>query len=226
MLVVDNKWLCEDGNTYTCHNSIFSSKESIWTFNCPCPRGGVGCLRDHICRFKPANAGVSLNRDSRIAKQLTIDYQELLRLITLRNNTIGTVGDEQASGYTNYIEFRELKERLCLRVTSKLCRFRTYCRDESCASVHSLEDLARPFDHPDIREFYRNKVIIQHTPYRPSTFILHELDAIRCPTANCSKGKSHIQLYLYDTSTMELCYPYYVIRCNECKRVTNLPVYQ
>lgn len=226
-----SNWLCPDGRVYTGENSIFGANESIWTYNCPCP-SGTGCLTKHVCRFKHENAGSNLKLDTLISKLLADEFQQLLTIFNRRYETPKTVAEkddevENQSQYTNYCKFRELRDSLKLSIKHKMCRHRQGCHSkQECVFAHSVYEMLQPFGMPQVKKFYQHEVNIKEAAYKPTTYLLQGSSNVKCPTLGCKTEQACIQLRLYQTVSTELYYPYLIIRCGNCKRVTNVPVYR
>lgn len=234
MSIVDEHWQCEDGLFYTARNSIFTSTDSIWTYNCPCPLGKDCSSTRHVCRFKSSAAGSLLNKESDVAKKLVDEFEALISLFTRKFSitdevvTVKPLPQPEQQLYTMYSTFRDFRDQLGLRMITKQCKYKHNCQSTTCAYAHSIQELSAPFANEKIRHFYKEKAIIKDKSYMPREFIPQDANNIQCPsdTAYCKKGRALAQLFLYDIDTLELVYPYYVIRCNDCKRVSNMPLYK
>jgi hypothetical protein len=235
--------MCEDGKIYDGENSLFRKGDSIWTYNCPCPSGSSGCLTKHVCRFKHKDAGSSLQADSVLARKLAADFQQLLEAFSQRRpvenkayRPVQTVEEEEeeekeenqdvSSPYTTYTQFRELREGMKLSLKHKLCRHRHGCnmRDE-CIFAHTVDEILEPFAYERVRQFYQYEAVIREAAYKPTSYRLQNAANVRCPGLCCKPDHASIQLRLYQPISTYLYYPYLIVRCGNCKRVTNLPVY-
>jgi len=219
-------WSCEDGRIYTEHSSLFTGRDSIWTFNCPCPSGEACHKKRHVCCFKPNNAGHQLDKNSRTAKKLAEEFQELVTLFT-KQRALPSPAPVVSIRYSTYGDFRELRDKLALKMRHKLCRHSTSCFTENCVFAHSVYEMIEVFDDERVRHFYKNVAKIRSKAYKPVSYRIQDEDRIYCSaTSECRAERMLIQIQLYDQSSEELLYPYCVVRCNTCKRVANIGVYK
>jgi len=213
----------ENGQVYMNTNSIFSTQESIWTYNCPCPTGSL-CLKknkQHVCRFKHFTAGKT-HEDLEMAKKLADQFQELLILFNTPRKPM-----ESNVPYTTYAELRELRDKIGVKMRTKLCRHSSTCFNDHCVFAHSVYEMIRVFDEPRIRHFYKNVANIRSQVYKPQNYATQDQSLIGCQeTCECSVNRCLVQLRLYDSTNEELIYPYFLINCNACKRVANVAVYK
>lgn len=229
MIGIDSwgKWTCEDGKVYTEAPSLFGYEDSIWTFNCPCPFG-LGCLKNHICRFKQNNAGKVLNKDCFVAKQLSDDFETLGKLFSgHRRGPVKMVEKEQQKEvFTQYTDFKCLLDDMGIQLRTRSCRHQENCFTPNCSFAHSMAEMIESFDDTRVRHFYKNDAKIRSLSHKPKRYLLQDKDRFACTgTRKCSNEIASIQIQAFDFLSGELVYPYCIVRCNHCKKSTRVAIY-
>ena len=199
----------------TVGNSLFDVKDSIWTFNCPCPSPPEEHSR-HVCRFKHSPAA------SHLSYQFDALYQFFY--VTPRRCLSSSVTTEIDTCITaTTTELETLLEQNSLQLMTTQCFHRNHCHNENCRFAHSIEDLLCVFREKQVRHFYSQLAHIKDQSYRPHTVTLDLNDYSKfthCPGA-------YVETKLvYHTGDTLLVYPYIVMRCEQCNRITNTAVYR
>ena len=213
------------------NTSIFDARESIWTYNCPCP--SLSKHASHVCRFKrtPANPLVASDLDAQA--RLDNQFNTLRSLFYLprkrEEEVVATPPPQQeykVTPTTKRAVFCTFIVANKMMLRTKQC-FRSHrCRTIDCQYAHSLDEMLAPFRDARTRQFFIETAVIKDRSYAPHNkeITVNENAAFVCCSAHCRHTQMSMQM-VYHTDSTFLQYPYIIIECGDCKRVSNVPVY-
>ena len=227
---------------YSNANSLFSVRDSIWTYNCPCP-SPQHYNENHVCRFK-RSAAESITLDSKTSRILRDEYDALALFFSQRPSNLHlstttteatvvaaatTATTPEEAPYTKYGHFMDFMEEKGFVVRSRQCYHANTCRTQGCTFGHSVEEMISVFREEQVRWFYSEAVIKSQT-YAPHTkeMAVTSTKKMRCPAISCMRQEPDIttRLMLYTGYDSYLIYPYITIKCNICRRLINAPIYK
>lgn len=213
----------EEMSLLSVNNSLFQQTDSIWTFNCPCPTRPEQHKR-HVCRFKSVPA-TATEEGLLFTLNLKKQYNVLNDFFYAQRRREPTRIETAQPIETTMIEFHRFlhANKLMWILRERQCFKGSLCHNSFCEFAHSLGDMLAVFRDERVRRFYKETVYITDSTYKPHTTIME----VNTPDKFTHCGDSDViaKLVYHRSAGTLLLYPYIVIQCNHCQRVTNTAVY-
>lgn len=220
---------------YGSGNSLFTAKDSIWTYNCPCPSSRHGDDTRHICRFKE-EAASSIICSQSVNQLLQEEFDRLSHLFSRQPPTervIVVVEEEKpiAVKYTTYSEFMDFMAEKEIVVRTRQCYYTDGCHTKDCTFGHSIEEMVDLFKDERVCQFYREATLKKtlYTPTNKNKEMTHsDLPKAKCRATKCIKSDTtlNLRLILYTGYDSYLIAPYLSLKCPNCLRTQNMPIYK
>lgn len=138
------------------------------------------------------------------------------------------LAQEENKKYTDFSEFKRFIETNQLILRSKQCRHGVHCYTKYCTFGHSVMEMVALFADPRIKYYYSEVATVlvrEYVPRNPKNLEVATSDKFCC-SPRCHKDNVSLKIILYDQITHHLVYPYLVLHCTDCRKVTNVPIYQ
>jgi len=227
---------------YSSANSLFTERDSIWTYNCPCPSPRHRHDTRHICRFKE-QAASSVIYDQSVDQLLQEEFESLASSFSQRSlsvvvspppivseTTVVVVVDPPPPQYTTYCEFMDFMALNQIVVRARQCYYTDGCYTKDCTFGHSIEEMTELFKDERVCQFYK-EASLKKTAYMPSSkkeMTLNPLPKSKCSSVKCKDSDStlSLRLILYTGYDTYLIAPYITLKCPNCLRITNVPIYK
>lgn len=221
---------------YSSANSLFTDRDSIWTYNCPCPSPRHRTDSRHICRFKE-HAASSVISDHSVNHLLQEEFESLVS--SFRQRSVPVIVSSSSSAtvvatepkYTTYAEFMDLMAEEQMVVRARQCYYVDGCHTKDCTFGHSIEEMVDLFKDRRVSQFYR-EATLKRTVYMLSTknteMTLNTMPKPTCPYGKCKKNDTPLtlRLILYTGYDSYLITPYMMLKCPNCLRTQNVPIYK
>lgn len=226
---------------YSSANSLFTERDSIWTYNCPCPSPRHRDDIRHICRFKE-QAASSVIYDQSVDQLLQEEFESLASSFSQRSLSVmvvsppeivaetTTVVDPPPPQYTKYSEFMDFMALNQIVVRARQCYYTDGCHTKGCTFGHSIEEMADLFKDQRVCQFYK-EASLKKTAYMPSSkkeMTLNPLPKSKCSSVKCKDSDTtlSLRLILYTGYDTYLIAPYITLKCPNCLRIHNVPIYK
>ena len=230
---------------YSSANSLFTERDSIWTYNCPCPSPRHRNDIRHICRFKE-QAASSVIYDQSVDQLLQEEFESLASSFSQRSlsvvvspppvvaeTTVVVVTDPQYTTYSAFMDFMALNQ---IVVRARQCHYTDGCYTKDCTFGHSIEEMTELFKDQRVCQFYR-EASLKKTAYMPSSssssskkeMTRNPLPKSKCSSIKCkdSGGTTlSLRLIMYTGYDTYLIAPYITLKCPNCLRIHNAPIYK